>query len=435
MTTALILAGGLGTRLRQVVGDVPKPLADVAGKPFLCWLLGYLAVNGFKKVYLSAGYKADLIQAAPGHDFAGLSLTYIVETQQLGTGGAIRYALETISEEEIVVLNGDTLAILDFQNFITRARECKADVTLALAKVEDVGRYGAVEVCPDGRIKAFSEKGRSGEGLINAGVYVLRRSIFDDHTLPQSFSFESDFLHKKPESAQASGVVCVTEFIDIGVPEDYALAQTRIPQLLTSPEMTQSNFYDLSFTERKKRTLEAIDERRTLVSRWETLATEITDSWAIRAQRAAAFLGDIQSVADVGCGMMLLERYLDDNIRYVPLDVVRRDDRTIVVDLNKETLPSDLGVDYIAGLGLLEYLFDVPRLLQQVANHYEGAVFSYNAIDHFTDVEERTGHAWVNHYSVDQLDELFLSSGFLIEERVQCDATQTMWRLRSIARA
>ncbi|QBR02186.1 hypothetical protein [Paraburkholderia pallida] len=191
-----------------------------------------------------------------------------------------------------------------------------------------------------------------------------------------------------------------------------------------------SNFYDLDIKDRERIVSDAIGSRQTLMSRWEALAQERTEGWAIRAQRAASMLGAVSSVADVGCGMMTLEKYLPRDVRYVPVDVVRRDVRTIVIDLNKEALP-DLGTDCIVGLGLLEYLFDVPAVLRRIASVYRMALLSYNPVDRISNMSERTGHAWVNHYTEADLEALFSLSGLQIEERVHHDATQTIWRLKS----
>lgn len=194
-----------------------------------------------------------------------------------------------------------------------------------------------------------------------------------------------------------------------------------------------SHFYDRSLAERQEIVNNAIRLHETLVARWETLASEYTDSWSLRAQRAVSMMGDIDSVADVGCGMMTLERYLPSGVSYVPMDVVRRDDRTIVVDLNKEKLPM-VGTECLVALGLLEYIFDVPALLKQMSNCYDVVVTSYNSTDNFPDLNERTGHAWVNAYAIAEIESLFIENGFIIEDRVQHDGTQTMWRLRGVQR-
>ncbi|OZI32035.1 hypothetical protein CAL29_29820 [Bordetella genomosp. 10] len=197
----------------------------------------------------------------------------------------------------------------------------------------------------------------------------------------------------------------------------------------TIPPVTEaSHFYDLNISERQALVKQAIDSQTTLVSRWEKLASEYTDTWSLRARRAAELIGDVESVADVGCGMMTLESYLPVSVNYVPVDVVRRDDRTIVIDLNKEPMPP-LGTKCIVGLGLLEYIFDVSALIKSMSTYHEMAVLSYNSLDYFPDVDERISHAWVNHYTLKQLESIFEQNGFEIAETVQHDNTQTMWRL------
>jgi D-glycero-alpha-D-manno-heptose 1-phosphate guanylyltransferase len=233
MTAVLILAGGLGTRLREVVGAVPKPLADVAGKPFLWWLLRRLEFSGVSRAYLSVGYRADTIERVMGGG-GSLSLSYIVEDEPLGTGGAIKNALGQIRDDEVVVINGDSLAVFDFGLFLEKARNSDANVVLALAQVNDASRYGTVVADKAGRITAFMEKGRSGPGIINAGVYWMKRTVLESVPL-RTFSFETDFLAARLSSVPIAGIECVSDFIDIGVPEDYHLAQVKVPEFVRHP--------------------------------------------------------------------------------------------------------------------------------------------------------------------------------------------------------
>ena len=138
------------------------------------------------------------------------------------------------------------------------------------------------------------------------------------------------------------------------------------PNSLHHTNSYDSKFYDLNLRERQKLVEEAISEKRTLLSRWQSLSSEQTESWALRAQRAASMIGRQAAVVDLGCGMMELERYLPPTTTYVPVDVVWRDERTTIVDLNRQDLP-DLGADCVAGLGILEYIFDLPKLLQRMS--------------------------------------------------------------------
>lgn len=191
------------------------------------------------------------------------------------------------------------------------------------------------------------------------------------------------------------------------------------------------DFYSMGLDARLALVKAAQEERRTLISRWEALPFEATDGWSPRAQAAAGMLGGMAAVLDLGCGMMALERYLAPGVRYLPVDVVRRDDRTLVIDLNREELPLGLEVAGVAALGLVEYLYDVPKFLGQIARIGSDVVVSYNTTDHFPDVDLRTGHAWVNHLALDDMERLFEDNGLLVVEAVQLDLTQTLWKLRS----
>lgn len=234
MKPALILAGGLGTRLRHVVGEVPKPLAPVADQPFLWWLLRQLEGQGVTDVYLSVGYRHEMIQSNLGDQYGGMRLRYVIEHEPLGTGGAILEALKVIPEQDLLILNGDTLALVDLRAFIADAEARRADVSVAVANVSDAGRYGTVEIAPDShRIEAFIEKGRSGSGCINAGVYHVRKEALLSVDLPRKFSFEQDYLANQVGHINLIAFPHVTDFIDIGVPEDYSLAQTKVPSLVS----------------------------------------------------------------------------------------------------------------------------------------------------------------------------------------------------------
>lgn len=236
MEPALLLAGGLGTRLRAVVGEfVPKPMAPVAGQPFLHWLLRCLARQGVQQTWLSVGFLADSIRTALGTRFEGMDLHYVVETEPLGTGGAIALAANRMDVERFLVLNGDTLAAMDLQAFATEARADAADITVALAQAVDTGRYGAVLFEPATcQVTGFAEKGCTGPGWINAGVYMVRRAALSRNCLPAKFSFETDLLAARLGQLNVRAWPGVRDFIDIGVPDDYALAQHKVPQLVAA---------------------------------------------------------------------------------------------------------------------------------------------------------------------------------------------------------
>jgi len=227
---AIVLAGGLGTRLRQVVQDLPKPLAPVAGRPFLAIVLDHLSRQGFTSVVLSVGYKHEQVRAAFGDAFAGLSLRYAVEETPLGTGGAIRLATRRCEESEIFVMNGDTYLEVEFGAMRQAHRAARARLSVCTVQVPDVARYGAV-VVEGSRIAGFAAGGSAGPGPINAGVYLMARDLLEGMGLPEAFSFERDVLAPKLDELRPLAFAARGMFIDIGIPADYARAQ----QLFASP--------------------------------------------------------------------------------------------------------------------------------------------------------------------------------------------------------
>ena len=226
---AIVLAGGFGTRLRQVVADVPKPMASIAGRPFLEILLGSLAKKGFSRSVLSLGFMAEKISAHFGHRFAGLDLAYVVEDTPLGTGGATRLAARACTQDHVFVFNGDTYLDLEVGS-LERRWQAKRNSIVVGRQVPDTTRYGRLIVDGD-RITSFAGKGIAGPGLINAGCYVLATDALARFPLNQPFSIETDYL--VPEVARTTVEVFVAEgmFIDIGIPEDYARAQTLLAAL------------------------------------------------------------------------------------------------------------------------------------------------------------------------------------------------------------
>lgn len=224
--TAIVLAGGFGTRLQKVVSDVPKPMAPIRNKPFLHYLLSDLQMQGIEKIVLSTGYLHEKIEEYFGANYNGLQISYSQETKPLGTGGGIKKAFEHINENAFVV-NGDSFFNVDLQAMATFHAEQKADFTLALKPMEKVERYGTVEL-KENRITAFREKTFCENGLINGGVYITQRKVFDDANLPDVFSLETDFLAKQLEHLFVAGFISNGYFIDIGIPTDYQKAQEEL---------------------------------------------------------------------------------------------------------------------------------------------------------------------------------------------------------------
>jgi D-glycero-alpha-D-manno-heptose 1-phosphate guanylyltransferase len=224
---AIVLAGGKGTRLQSVVSDLPKPLAPVAGRPFLAHLLGFLERQGVTEAVLSVGYMHEKIVDAFGSRFGRIDLRYAVEDEPLGTGGGLRQALEQVVRYPVFALNGDTLLALDYRAMLAAHRAAEADMTMALRRLPDTGRYGRA-VIEAGRVTGFEAGGVAGPGAINAGVYLFGRNLLDEPSLPSSFSFERDFM--EPRMAALAPLAFETDayFIDIGVPEDYVRAQREL---------------------------------------------------------------------------------------------------------------------------------------------------------------------------------------------------------------
>lgn len=226
MRDAIILAGGLGTRLRSVVGDLPKPMAPINGEPFLNILLRKLSAAGIEHVTLSLGYQAHVIRDYYRSAFEGMQLSYDIEGEPLGTGGAIKRCLKTANADPVLILNGDTYLEFDL-DALTNEWQVHREPIIVARLVEDVGRFGRVEVS-DGRVLSFAEKQASGPGAINAGVYVLPKALVDDMPQRDSFSFEADYLI---DAVKRSKFMCFTtlgKFIDIGIPEDYERAQREL---------------------------------------------------------------------------------------------------------------------------------------------------------------------------------------------------------------
>jgi D-glycero-alpha-D-manno-heptose 1-phosphate guanylyltransferase len=226
MMEAIVLAGGFGTRLQQIVPDLPKSMAPVAGRPFLDILLTSLARKGFHRVVLSLGYMADKVVAYFGDHFAGMELVYEIEETPLGTGGAVRQALARCNADHVFVFNGDTYLDLEVADVEAHWQMHHAPIIVA-REVTDTSRFGRLEV-KNGRVMRFFEKGVSGPGLINAGCYVLPRQILVGFPLGQAFSLETNFFAVAVPRMPLDIFISHGKFIDIGVPEDYARAQSEL---------------------------------------------------------------------------------------------------------------------------------------------------------------------------------------------------------------
>lgn len=220
--TCIILAGGQGTRLRSVVFDRPKCLAQVLDQPFLSWQLQYLSRMGVDHFILALGYGSEKVISSLDSAWAkGLSIDYVVEPSPLGTGGAISFAMNAFSLDECIVANGDTFLSGDLSCMFECLKLNEAEAArIGLVNVKNRSRYGGVCHDENNRITSFVEKGCYGSGLINSGIYRVHKSVFSRQSTT-FFSFERDVLPVLSESFLLGCCEIDAKFIDIGIPDDY----------------------------------------------------------------------------------------------------------------------------------------------------------------------------------------------------------------------
>jgi D-glycero-alpha-D-manno-heptose 1-phosphate guanylyltransferase len=228
MTSAIILAGGLGTRLRDAVPDLPKPMAPLNGRPFLEYQIDYWISQGVRHFILSIGYRSEAIVSHFGETYGGARLEYAVEAEPLGTGGGLLLAMGLLaSEDAFLLLNGDTFFEVSLDQLVAFHSARQSDWTLALFRTREVGRYMGPGVDGDGRILSLRSETGNAERLANGGVYLVTPHIIRSSNLPagQRVSLEDEIM---PGALAAGGrffgMECEGRFIDIGVPEDYRRA-------------------------------------------------------------------------------------------------------------------------------------------------------------------------------------------------------------------
>lgn len=225
---AIILAGGFGKRLQGVVNNVPKPMADINGRPFLSFLLDYLINQKVKKVLLSVCYKHEVVANFFGFKYKDIEIEYILEKEPLGTGGAIREALRYAKNNDVAVINGDTFFDINLlQMYELHSRE-NSLLTVAVKQVQNCSRYGTVFM-QDNKIMRFEEKSFSEAGFINGGIYMLNKAVsdlLDKYDTP--FSFEKDFMEQNVRRTNIFAYISDSYFIDIGIPEDYERAKKEL---------------------------------------------------------------------------------------------------------------------------------------------------------------------------------------------------------------
>lgn len=233
---ALVLCGGLGTRLRSVISDLPKPMAPINGKPFLDYVLGWLKSNGIENVILLTGYKGEYIEENVKKNDFGLNVECSKEAEPLGTAGAIKYASKNHElGENFLLINGDTYFDVELKSMIDFHTAKNSVATIALRVTDNTSRYGTVSVDDNYKITEFVEKNDSKDpGFMNGGIYILNKRILDIIPEGKPTSIEKDIFPKLVENGSVYGYPDGGHFIDIGVPEDYERAQTLLPVWVTS---------------------------------------------------------------------------------------------------------------------------------------------------------------------------------------------------------
>lgn len=229
---AIILAGGKGTRLQSVVSDIPKPMALIGDIPFLEYLLNYLNSYKIEHAILSVGYKWEAIHEYFGDEFKSIRLSYAVEEEALGTGGGIKLAMRKAEGDHIYVLNGDTFFDVDLHDLSEFYFAHESDMAITVKRKKDFFRYGTVklDIC---KVIGFQEKKPVKSGLINGGVYIMQKGLFERYEMPDKFSLENDLLEKHLDSLKICAMRCTEYFIDIGIPVDYEKAQKDLPQKIS----------------------------------------------------------------------------------------------------------------------------------------------------------------------------------------------------------
>ena len=225
---AIILAGGLGTRLRSELSEIPKSMALVGSRPFLEYQMDYLLANGISRFILSVGYKSEYIRKHFSDQYKNCEIIYAIEKTQLGTGGAIKNAMQFVLDDHVVIANGDSLFFSDLETQFRSHLAYEADVTLAVKPMRKFDRYGTILIDGNGKITSFSEKQFAGKGLINGGLYIFNVSSFRRLDLMDIFSIEKDFFKTKVNQLNFFGAISKGYFLDIGIPEDFKRAQYEI---------------------------------------------------------------------------------------------------------------------------------------------------------------------------------------------------------------
>lgn len=227
----VILAGGLGTRLKSEVPDLPKCMAVVAGRPFIDYLIQHLLSQGITKFIFAIGYMGDIIERHLKEHWTSLDFLISKEEKPLGTGGAIQLALSNIQSSTFIVVNGDTLYLANLAHLYEQHLAFGSLMTLGLKPMKNFDRYGIVEMDDNHVITEFKEKRYSKIGLINSGTYIIDKEKWSQLSLPEKFSFEKEVLEIQVDLGVIYGYKDDSYFIDIGIPEDYKKANIDLMYL------------------------------------------------------------------------------------------------------------------------------------------------------------------------------------------------------------
>jgi D-glycero-alpha-D-manno-heptose 1-phosphate guanylyltransferase len=218
--TAVILVGGLGSRLRSVVSDRPKVLAEVSGRPFLAYILNQIAAAGITRVVLCTGYKGEQVYTTFGEAYAGIKIVYSQEQAPLGTAGALYLALPLIQSDPFIVFNGDSICNVDLNAYWKWHLASDSYASLVMAQVPEVQRYGSVRIDENDNILNFTEKNHTGEGMINAGIYLISLDLLKTISADAPVSLERD-IFPGLIPGKLRGYQSKAQFLDIGTPDAY----------------------------------------------------------------------------------------------------------------------------------------------------------------------------------------------------------------------
>ncbi len=221
---AIVLAGGFGTRLKNKLKEIPKPMIPIHGKPFLEYVFNQLIRNNISTVIMSIYYKGEIIIKKYGNSYNGLEIIYSKDKAALGTGGAVRKAVKKANYDNVFIINGDTFFDINFNELMENHINNNNDLTLSLKRMNNFNRYGYVKTNQDGEIKYFEEKKFQSTGKIDGGIYIIKKELFKYKRL-NNFFLLTDYIKSQLQKQKIGSVTFNNPFIDIGIPEDLKKAE------------------------------------------------------------------------------------------------------------------------------------------------------------------------------------------------------------------